>query len=106
MQEQLFVQHTKEYSQIRHGSQILFMALLTSAKKDSVIDKRLSSFLIADDAAKQAIERYENFNYLYRYLIRQLNIFDSKGHIRQYDQVKEKMMRYTPYTLHGNGISQ
>jgi len=64
---------------------------LASAKKDSVIDKRLNACLIADDATKQAIELYENFNYLYRYLIRQLNIFDSKGHIRQYEQVKENM---------------
>ncbi|NOR79387.1 MAG: hypothetical protein GQ529_00925 [Methyloprofundus sp.] len=64
---------------------------LASAKTESVINKRLNDCLTADDVAKQAIELYENFNYLYRYLIRQLNIFDSKGHLRQYDQVKEKM---------------
>lgn len=64
---------------------------LVSAKNDSVIDNRLNGCLIADAAAKQAIELYENFNYLYRYLIQQLNVFDSKGHIHQYDQVKENM---------------
>lgn len=64
---------------------------LSSAKTEFVIDKRLNRYFTADDAAKQAIELYDNFSYLYRYLIRQLNVFDSKGHLRQYDQVKENM---------------
>ncbi|MCK5355525.1 MAG: hypothetical protein KAJ63_10440 [Methyloprofundus sp.] len=64
---------------------------LTSAKTGPVIDKRLNRCFTADDTARQAIELYDNFSYLYRYLIRQLNIFDSKGHLRQYDQVKENM---------------
>ncbi|NOR80419.1 MAG: hypothetical protein GQ529_06240 [Methyloprofundus sp.] len=64
---------------------------LASAKTEAVIDKRLNRCFTADDAAKQAIELYDNFSYLYRYLIQQLNVFDSKGHLRQYNQVKENM---------------
>lgn len=64
---------------------------LASAKTGPVIDKRLNRCFTADDATKQAIELYDNFSYLYQYITQQLNVFDSKGHLRQYDQVKEKM---------------
>jgi flagellin-specific chaperone FliS len=64
---------------------------LVSAKTEPVVDKRLNRCFTADDAAKQAIELYDNFSYLYQYIIRQLNVFDSKGNLRQYDEVKEKM---------------
>ena len=64
---------------------------LASAKTGSVIDKRLNRCFTADEAAEQAVELYDSFSYLYRYLIRQLNVFDSKGHLHQYDQVKENM---------------
>ena len=64
---------------------------LASAKTDSVIDKRLNRCFVADEVAKQAIEIYENFSYLYQYLIQQLKVFDSKGELRQHHQVKENM---------------
>ena len=64
---------------------------LASAKTDAVIDKRLNRCFIADEAAIQAIEIYDNFSYLYQCLIQQLNVFDSKGNPRQFDDVKENM---------------
>jgi len=81
---------------------------LASAKTEPVIDKRLNRCFTADDAAKQAIELYDNFSYLYRYLIRQLNVFDSKGHLRQYDQVKENMeiVLELMETLHHKSINK
>ena len=64
---------------------------LGSARTEAVIDKRLNRCFDAVDAAKQAIEIYENFSYLYQYLIHQLNVFDSKGNLCQLKQVKENM---------------
>jgi len=64
---------------------------LASAKTDTVIEKRLNRCFAADEAATQAIELYDNFSYLYQYLIQQLNVFDSKGSPRHRDEVKENM---------------
>lgn len=64
---------------------------LASAKNDSVIDKRLNRCFEADKKAEQAIDLYDDFHYLYQYLIHQLNTFDSSGRLRQHEQVKENM---------------
>ena len=40
----------------------------------------------------QAINIYDNFSYLYQYIIQQLNVFDSKGNPRRQDEVKENML--------------
>lgn len=64
---------------------------LASAKTSTVIDKRLNRCFAADEAANQAIELYDNFSYLYQYLIQQLNVFDSKGVPRRQNEVKENM---------------
>jgi len=64
---------------------------LASAKTESVIDKRLNSCFVADNECVQAIELYDDFNYLYYYLITQLNVFDSKSKLREHDEVKENM---------------
>lgn len=61
---------------------------LTSAKSERVIDKRLSLCLGADVAAEQAIDLYDDFSYLYTTLIHQLNVFNSNGDLRDYDQVE------------------
>ncbi|MCK5872745.1 MAG: hypothetical protein KAG26_07950 [Methylococcales bacterium] len=65
--------------------------ILDSAKTESVIDKRLNQSFIADEKLRQAIEIYDNFNYLYQYIIRQLNVFDSKGEPRLHNEVKENI---------------
>jgi hypothetical protein len=62
---------------------------LDSAKSDAVIEKRLKSCFDADRAAKQAIDLSDNFSYLYGETIRQLNIFDSKGHLRSQERAEE-----------------
>ena len=64
---------------------------LASAKTESVIDKCLNSCFSADSEESQAIDLYDNFNYLYRFLIQQLTIFNSKGELREHRQVKENM---------------
>jgi hypothetical protein len=64
---------------------------LLSAKSETVIDKRLNLFFDADKKSQQAIDCYEDFHYLYQYLIHQLKSFDSAGQLRQRDQVEENM---------------
>ena len=65
---------------------------LASAKSERVIDKRLLLCLHADKAVKQAMDLYDDFSYLYTTLIHQLNVFDSKGNLRQQAQVEGNMM--------------
>ena len=63
--------------------------ILASAKTETVIDKHLNRCFAADEVANKAIDLYDNFIYLYQYLIQQLNVFDSKGDPRLQDEVKE-----------------
>lgn len=65
--------------------------VLDSAVSDDVIDSRIDSYLVACEKAKQAIDLYELFTYLYKILIEQLNVFDSNGHQRLCCDVKETM---------------
>jgi len=64
---------------------------LASARSEKVIDKRLNRCVEADKKEQEAIDLYDNFNYLYRYLIHQLKTFDSAGKLRQRDQAEENM---------------
>jgi len=66
-------------------------ATLASAKSDAVIDKRLTLCCEADEKAEQAMDCYDDFHYLYQYLIHQLNTFDSAGKLRPQDQAEENM---------------
>lgn len=65
---------------------------LDSAQSETVIEKRLNLCFDADIAAQQAIDLYDNFSYLYRELIRQLNTFDSKGYLRPHERAKETIL--------------
>jgi len=65
--------------------------VLDSAVSDDVIDKRIDSYLVACEKAKQAIDLYELFTYLYQILIEPLNVFYSNGHQRLCCDVKETM---------------
>jgi hypothetical protein len=61
---------------------------LASAKSDPVINKRLNLCFEADKAVEKARELHENFGYLYREIIHQLNTFDSTGNLRKHDHAK------------------
>ena len=56
--------------------------VLDSSKSDPVRDKRLARWIRAVEVARKAIELYENFCYLYRCLIAELNVFDANGNLR------------------------
>ena len=81
---------------------------LASARSERVIDKRLQRCLDADVVAEQAIDLYDDFSYLYTVLIHQLNVFDSKGDLRQYDQVEGNMTAALELmaSLHHSGIAK
>jgi hypothetical protein len=62
---------------------------LNSAKRDAVIDKRLTLCLEADNAIIDSRELSENFHYLYCEIIQQLNSVDSHGHLRKREDAEK-----------------
>jgi hypothetical protein len=64
---------------------------LASASTDRVIDKRLNSCFEAAEKESQAIDLYDDFNYLYQIILHQLNNFDSAGDLHPQDKAKENM---------------
>ena len=65
---------------------------LASARSDRVIDKRLTLCFDAAEKEAQAIDLYDDFNYLYQIIGHQLNSFDSAGDLRPRDQAKDIMV--------------
>ena len=55
---------------------------LDSARSEAVIDSRIEAYEQAKQAAEQAIELYENFAFLYSIIIKELNVFDDNGNLR------------------------
>jgi hypothetical protein len=55
---------------------------LDSARSEGVINDRIESYEQAKQAAEKAIELYENFAFLYSIIIKQLNVFDGNGNLR------------------------
>lgn len=55
---------------------------LDSARSDKVITKRIKQYEEAQEAAEQAIEKYDNFCYLYHCIITELRPFRSNGKLR------------------------
>jgi len=55
---------------------------LDSARSDEVIGKRINAYEQARTNADNAIELYETFCFLYRAIIKELNIFDGNGNLR------------------------
>jgi len=53
-----------------------------SAKSESVIGKRMESYETAQAEAQAAIERYDNYSYLWRELRKALELFDGQGRIK------------------------
>jgi hypothetical protein len=62
---------------------------LDSAKSDRVREKRLVDCEKAADAANKAVTLYDDFNYLYRCVLAELNVFDSNGNLRDRQQAEE-----------------
>ena len=62
---------------------------LGSAKSDRVQEKRWTDYEKAAEAAEKAITLYEDFSYLYRCILAELNVFDSNGNLRDRQQAEE-----------------
>jgi hypothetical protein len=55
---------------------------LDSAKSEAVIDKRIAQYEQAKEQAQAAIDRYEDFRYVYGCLLGALDLFDGDGRLR------------------------
>jgi len=55
---------------------------LDSAKSDRVLEKRWANYESAAEAAQKAVTIYDEFSYLYRCVLGELNVFDSNGNLR------------------------
>ena len=62
-----------------------------SAKSHKTIEKYSLLYVQAIEKPKKSIFRYDEFNHLYRYLIQELNVFDSEGNLQNRHQVKENI---------------
>ena len=62
---------------------------LASAKSDRVQKKRQVACAKSTQAAKKAIMLYEDFSYLYRCVLGELNVFDRDGKLRDRQQAEE-----------------
>ena len=52
-------------------------------------EKRQADFTHAIDLAEKAITLYDDFSYLYRCIISELNVFDNEGNLRGRQQAEE-----------------
>jgi hypothetical protein len=59
---------------------------LNSAKSEHVWEKRFTDWESAREDAKKAVARYDDFSYLYRCIIGELNVFDNNGNLRNRQQ--------------------
>ena len=62
---------------------------LDSAKSEHVQEKRWVDCEQSAQAAKEAVTLYDDFNYLYRCVLGELNVFDSNGHLRDPQQAEQ-----------------
>lgn len=72
----------KEYERLR---------VLDSAKSDAVIRERIENYESAVQKTIQSIKLYEDFNYLYSSLVKELHLFDSNGNLRDRKFAEENM---------------
>ena len=61
---------------------------LKSAKSKDVQEKRQADYTHAIDFAEKAITLYDDFSYLYRCVISELNVFDNDGNLRDRQQAE------------------
>ena len=64
---------------------------LDAAKSDRVQEKRLEAYDQAAKEAEKAISLYDDFRYLYLCVLRELNVFDSNGNLRNREQAEEQV---------------
>ncbi|MEE8597063.1 MAG: hypothetical protein V3T09_04565 [bacterium] len=64
---------------------------LDSARSDEVIDKRIDKYEMAEKIVIEKIDIYENFHFLYQYLIEQLKVFDNNGNIRPREEAQAQI---------------
>lgn len=64
---------------------------LDSAKSDRVQEKRLVACVKAAEVARKAVALYDDFGYLYRCILGELNVFDSNGNLRDRQQAEEEI---------------
>jgi len=62
---------------------------LDSAKSDQVRMKRKAGCEKSAEVAKNAVTLYDNFSYLYRCVVGELNVFDGNGNLRDRQQAEE-----------------
>ena len=62
---------------------------LVSAKSDRVREKRRVACEKSAEAANQAVTLYDDFSYLYRCVLGELNVFDRNGNLRDRQQAEE-----------------
>jgi hypothetical protein len=62
---------------------------LDSAKSDRVLEKRWANCERAAKATQKAVMLYEDFSYLYRCVLGELNVFDSHGNLRDRAQAED-----------------
>jgi hypothetical protein len=61
---------------------------LDSAKSDRIQEKRWADYEKSAEAANKAVMLYEDFSYLYRCVLGELNVFDSNGNLRDRQQAE------------------
>lgn len=64
---------------------------LDSAKSDQVQEKRLTDCEQAAEAVIQSVTLYDDFSYLYRCVLGELNLFDRSGNLRDRLQAEEEV---------------
>jgi hypothetical protein len=62
---------------------------LDSAKSDRVLEKRWANYASAAEAVQKEVMLYDDFSYLYRCVLGELNVFDSHGNLRDRGQAEE-----------------
>jgi len=79
-----------------------------SAKSDRVRKKRLAACAKSAEVAKKAVALYDDFSYLYRCLLGELNVFDSNGNLRTRQQAEDgvKVALGLIEELKHNGITE
>ena len=61
---------------------------LDSAKSDRIQEKRWADYEKSAEAANKAVMLYDDFSYLYRCVLGELNVFDSNGNLRDRQQAE------------------
>jgi len=75
----------------RIGIEYQRKAVISSAKSPKVINKRRYKYAKACEQTIKAIEIYENFCYLYQYIINEIQPFHSNGELRDRLEAKENI---------------